>query len=131
MNWIMPDESSPFAEEVLERVAVGGGIVPPLFRVEVGNVLLLAVRRKRITPETRRKAFDRIGALPLKQDAQGAEHTWTDCIDLADKHSLSLYDATYLELARRLGKPLATLDGRLAQAAKQAGVPSPWSSEQS
>lgn len=126
MNWVMPDESSPFAEEVLERVAVDGGIVPSLFRVEVGNVLLLAVRRKRITPETRKKAFDRIGALPLKEDGQGAEHVWTDCIDLADRHGLSLYDAIYLELAKRLRKPLATLDSRLALAAEKAGVPTSW-----
>jgi predicted nucleic acid-binding protein len=126
MNWVMPDESSPFSEEVLERVAVEGGIVPPLFRVEVGNVLLLAVRRKRITPGTRRKAFERIGALPLKEDRQGAEYAWTDCVDLADRHGLSLYDATYLELAIRLRKPLATLDARLAEAAKQTNIPSPW-----
>jgi predicted nucleic acid-binding protein len=125
LNWVMPDESSPFAEGLLERVAVDGGIVPLLFKIEVGNALLLAVRRKRITAETRGQAFDRIGALPLEQDSQGAERVWTDCIALAEKHGLSLYDATYLELAKRLRKPLATLDTRLAQAAQQAGVPSP------
>jgi predicted nucleic acid-binding protein len=126
MNWLMPDESSPFAEEVLERVALDGAFVPPLFKVEVGNALLLAVRRKRITPGTRRMAFDRIGALPLKEDGQGAAHVWTDCVDLADKHGLSLYDATYLELAIRLRKPLATLDDRLADAARQANLPHSW-----
>jgi predicted nucleic acid-binding protein len=124
LNWVMPDEISPFADEILDRVAVDGGIVPPLFRIEVGNALLLAVRRKRITVETRRKAFDRIGSLPLEEDGQGSEHTWTDCVDLADKHGLSLYDATYLELAKRLRKPLATLDLRLANAAKQSDVAS-------
>ena len=38
-------------------------------------------------------------------------------------HQLSAYDAAYLELAARLGLPLATLDDALAQAATQAGVP--------
>lgn len=126
MNWLMPDESSPFADEVLERVALYGATVPPLFKVEVGNALLLAVRRKRITPETRKMAFDRLGALPLKEDLQGVRRVWTDCIDLADRHGLSLYDATYLELAIRLDKPLATLDDRLADAARGAGLPHPW-----
>lgn len=122
----MPDESSQFAESMLERVAVSGGVVPPLFRIEVGNALLVALRRKRITAEFRGRAFERIGALPLDQDRKGAEHVWSDSIALADAHGLSLYDATYLELAKRLGLPLATLDTRLAQAAKQAGVRPPW-----
>jgi predicted nucleic acid-binding protein len=42
--------------------------------------------------------------------------------DLARTHSLSVYDATYLELARRRGRPLATLDDRLRAAAAAAGV---------
>ena len=122
----MPDEDSPLAEQTLEYVALNGGIVPLLFRIEVGNALLLAVRRMRISAETRREAFERIDALPIERDSQGTEYVWTDCVDLADRHGLSLYDATYLELARRLRKPLATLDARLAEAAKSAGVPSPW-----
>lgn len=96
-----------------------------LFRIEVGNALLLAVRRRRITAETRSRAFERIGALPLEHDRRGEEHVWTDCVELAERHSLSLYDAAYLELACRLRKPLATLDVRLAHAAQQAGVPAP------
>ena len=122
----MPDESSAHAERLLERIVVDGGIVPPLFRIEVGNALLVAVRRKRINAEIRSRAFGQIGALPLEQDTDGGEQVWSECIDLADKHGLSLYDATYLELAKRLGKPLATLDTRLAQAASLAGVRSPW-----
>jgi predicted nucleic acid-binding protein len=40
----------------------------------------------------------------------------------ARAHQLSAYDAVYLELARREGLPLATLDQRLRVAAKAAGV---------
>jgi len=35
---------------------------------------------------------------------------------------LSAYDASYLEVALRLGLPLATLDGELIRAARKAGV---------
>ena len=41
---------------------------------------------------------------------------------LARLYNLTMYDAMYLELALRLGLPLATLDRRLAQAASDAGV---------
>jgi len=126
LNWVMPDEQSSHAESLLERVAVDGAIVPLLFKVEVGNALLLAVRRKRITAELRGRAFERIGALPLRADREGTDHAWTTCVQLAETHRLSLYDATYLELAKRLRMPLATLDMDLADAAMRSGLPSPW-----
>lgn len=43
-------------------------------------------------------------------------------MDLARAYELSAYDAAYLELALRLGLPLATLDVRLRSAAERAGV---------
>jgi predicted nucleic acid-binding protein len=39
------------------------------------------------------------------------------------KHRLSVYDAAYLELARREGLPMATLDRDLAGAARAESVP--------
>jgi predicted nucleic acid-binding protein len=44
---------------------------------------------------------------------------------LAKKHTLSAYDAAYLELAQRKGIGLATLDKHLANAARKAGVQIP------
>lgn len=128
LNWVMPDEDNALADALLDRVAVEGGVVPLLFPIEVGNALLLAVRRRRITTETRKSALDRIGELPLVQDREGLDRIWTDCMELAEALHLSLYDAIYLELARRLGKPLATLDARLAQAASRTGVALSWPS---
>src|ERR1700712_1072384 len=40
----------------------------------------------------------------------------------AREHNLSVYDAAYLELAYREKVPLATLDRRLADAARRVGV---------
>ena len=42
---------------------------------------------------------------------------------MADRHRLTLYDATYLELALRLSLPLATLDEDLRQAAQREDAP--------
>ena len=41
---------------------------------------------------------------------------------LARQYDLSVYDASYLELAIRLAVPLATQDGALAAAATKAGL---------
>jgi predicted nucleic acid-binding protein len=42
--------------------------------------------------------------------------------DLAERHDITVYDASYLELAIRDNAPLATLDADLAKAAQDAGV---------
>lgn len=51
------------------------------------------------------------------------DHLWTTTVALADRHRLTIYDATYLELAIRRGLPLATLDQELRVAAEREGVP--------
>src|SRR5438876_1193785 len=44
-------------------------------------------------------------------------------LGLARRHHLTVYDASYVELALRLGLPLGTLDMPLAAAARVEGVP--------
>lgn len=41
---------------------------------------------------------------------------------IARLHRLSIYDATYLELALREGMPFTTRDNELIQTARKAGV---------
>ena len=43
-------------------------------------------------------------------------------MSLAREHELTAYDAAYLELAMRLGLPLATGDRKLRTAARRVGV---------
>jgi len=84
------------------------------------NVLAVAERRGRIT-EAQSVRFSRLlGALPIDVDDDPA--TLQELVHTARHHGLSAYDASYLLLALRLGAPLATLDGRLRDAAKTAGV---------
>lgn len=126
LNWVMPDEDRTKSEALLDGVASTGAIVPPLFRIEVGNSLLISVRRKRISADYIHDALDLIRQLPLRIDDSGADYVWSGTIEIAAAHRLTLNDATYLELAVRLELPLATLDAKLAHAATIAGLPSPW-----
>ena len=43
-------------------------------------------------------------------------------MELAERYDLTLYDASYLELALRRSLPLATFDKSLKRAAEQASV---------
>jgi prevent-host-death family protein len=60
--------------------------------------------------------------LPIRTDIDTDRHAWGETARLASRHRLSLYDASYLELARRLTLPLATLDNALHSAALNDGV---------
>ncbi len=53
----------------------------------------------------------------------GRTSAWTATLGLADRFGLTVYDAAYLELARRRGVPLATVDEALRCAGRALGVP--------
>ena len=97
--------------------------VPSLWPLEVANALLVGERRRRITPAETARFLAILGAFPITVDDQTVAHAWTDTMHLARAHNLSSYDAAYLELAIRLGLPLAALDGKLKTAAGAMGVP--------
>ena len=61
-------------------------------------------------------------ALPISTDATPLSETEPRIITLARSQGLSSYDASYLELAHRLGASLASFDARLNRAAEAVGV---------
>ncbi len=119
---MMEDEGDDLAAEMATAVSRDGGRVPALFRWEVQSALLMAVRRKRIAAETMRLQLQDLDALGLVVDAQILTAPFTAGLDLAERFGLSSYDAAYLELATRLGRPLMTRDARLAAAASELQV---------
>ncbi len=60
--------------------------------------------------------------LDITTDPRTDALAWHETLSLADRFQLSLYDAAYLELARRSGQPLATLDQELRVAGTALGV---------
>jgi len=63
-----------------------------------------------------------LGSLPIRTDAETGQHAWNATLRLAGRHNLTLYGAAYLELAKRRGIPLATLDRELRAAAAAEGM---------
>ncbi|WP_158292028.1 type II toxin-antitoxin system VapC family toxin [Paracraurococcus ruber] len=122
LAFMLPDEAQPLPGEALAGAAVLGLTVPELWWIEVGHAALQAVRHGRMTEAERRDGLARLARLPIETDAEGRLFAWTATTALAERHRLSLYDATYLELALRLGAALATLDAALRRAAAAEGV---------
>jgi predicted nucleic acid-binding protein len=96
-------------------------IVPPTWSYEVANVLLVAERTRRKTEAETLKFLGLLAEMPIAVD-QAEPKPFGSVLTMARAHRLSTYDAAYLELAARLGLPLATLDKELIRAAREAGV---------
>jgi len=123
MTWCFEDEATPQTDHLLRRLTDEGAHVPALWPLEVLNVLMMAERRGRISPTQRHDRQILLRSLPVTVDTETAGQAWTITNQLAERHGITLYDAAYLELAGRLGLPLATLDAELRQAATTSGVP--------
>ena len=122
MAWGFDDEATTYTNSVRDSLAVVRAIVPALWPVEVANATIVGERRKRLDEARGSRFLSLLSRLPIIVDGETAARAWTDTIHLARAHNLSAYDATYLELAIRLGLPLAALDGKLKTAAEAVGV---------
>ena len=125
MTWVFPDEASEATDRLRDSLIDDRAFVPSLWPIEVGSVLLAATRRSRISSDEWPHICASLDALPIEIEPVSASRVWGPALTLADQHGLSVYDATYLELALRRRLPLATLDQALATAARAAGVDTP------
>jgi predicted nucleic acid-binding protein len=122
LAWCFDDEATPAVDDAMLEAGAAGAWVPPLWRWEVANGLLLGTRRGRMTEAKREASIDLLQAMAVRIDPDCDAHAWSDTVRLAEKHALTAYDASYLELALRRRLPLATLDAALARAARAEGV---------
>jgi predicted nucleic acid-binding protein len=118
-SWAFEDENHPVAATAIERIRSDVARVPSLWWFEVRNALLMNERRGRMQ-EYATTTFLRVLALLSVTIDRSPEEA--DLLVLARRHKLTVYDAAYLELARRERVPLATLDEKLAGAARSEAV---------
>ncbi len=123
LAWCFEDEQTAATQALLQRVVEAGAVVPVLWPLEVLNGLATAERRRRVDRDTRLRLAGLLRDLPIRVDLDSAEAAWGDTAALAERHQLTLYDASYLEAARRLTLPLGTVDKALRTAAKLVRVP--------
>lgn len=120
--WCFEDEASPETDALLERVRDDGALVPALWHLELGNVLVQAERRKRLTAAETTTFLALIAALPIVTDDESPDRALRDVLALARAEDLTTHDAAYLELAMRKGLPLASNDRALVDAARRRGA---------
>lgn len=122
LQWFLEDETGrEYSLAVLASLSEKRALVPLLWFYEIGNGLLMAYRRRRITLDQIAGFLTRLKALPI----EAAPPNPSDILELpglAQTHGLTNYDAAYLAAAIRFNLPLATTDSALRRAAASAGV---------
>lgn len=122
LAWVYSAETTDEVSVVLAQVVESGAWVPAIWRLEVANVLEMGVRKGRCDSIFRDAALADLALLPVMVDPETDRQAWGATAKLAARHRLTLYDAAYLELARRRCLPLATLDSELRVAATAEDV---------
>ncbi|WP_374668029.1 type II toxin-antitoxin system VapC family toxin [Ramlibacter sp.] len=122
--WVLPDESTEAAEALYAHACMdaSGFHAPQIWPWEMGNLLLTAQRRGRISPEAPDLALQTLAATSIQLDAPPDLHRQLQVARLAGTHDLSYYDAAYLELVLRLNGQLASRDRKLLSAAAACGI---------
>jgi predicted nucleic acid-binding protein len=121
-SWIFKNEATPATDDLLIRVRNTGAIVPVLWNWEMANLLTIGVRRARLSMADATAHLADLALLPIAIDTEAPARAWRETFLLAQAHTLTAYDAAYLELAQRTGLELASKDTELCAVAAALGV---------
>ena len=122
LAWCLPGEATARTEALLDRVADSDAVASAIWPIEVANILLMSERSGRITEAATLASVQFLRDLPISVDLDVLSAAFTSVLALARNQDLTVYDATYLELALRRRLPLATDAGPLRTAAERVGV---------
>lgn len=116
-KWFLRDEEgSGSAMALLERFVSGSLriVVPELFLYEMGSLMSVAARRRRISAAAAVAAVEQLERLSL--DLVSAHREMRSALAFSLRLGVSLHDSAYLAAAEAQGVPLVTDDRRLLDA---------------
>lgn len=119
-SWFLEEAHDDRVSLAWRRVRSESAIVPSIRWYEIRNALVIAERKKRIATSDVDRAWQQLPRMRIDIDFTPDDRA---ILRLARGHSLTVYDAAYVELAGRAGCPLATLDDEMAKAAKAEDIP--------
>jgi predicted nucleic acid-binding protein len=118
VKWFLPEELATEARQLLAPEYQL--LAPDLLWAELGNVLWKKHRRRELDQRTASRLLHDFSGVPI--EFHGSER-WTEAaLDLAIRHTVSVYDGLYLALAAGNGCRLVTADRRLREACRDGAI---------
>ena len=118
--WFSSSQATPYTDRYYRRLQKDEVVVPSIWPYEFANALAVLERRRILSASLADEIIGNAAKLITRIDAPPASPA--RLLALARRHGLSAYDAAYLDLAQRLGVPLAARDSPLAVAARKLGL---------
>ena len=118
--WMIRRQANRDSRHALERTRREAVHVPSLWPLEFLNTLLMLERRALLAAHEVQGILARVNRLQMHVETAPADNG--ALLRLARDTRLSIYDASYLELAQRRGLPLATRDRAMQLAARRLGI---------
>lgn len=112
---VLPDENPP---PMLQARDLAYAVVPTLWMYEVASGLRAAERRGRILADDSDRALRYFHELHL----ESVHPRMSDAMSIARMTGLTVYDASYLVIARDLSAHLCSNDDALVRAARDQGI---------
>ena len=122
VSWCFKEERTPATDAIQDRLVIEEALVPEHWFLEVANALIVGERRKRIKGADVSQFLRELNNLLIRVDDQLPIRAFEHIVPLSRTHTLTTYDAAYLDLALRKQLPLASLDDDLRRAATALGV---------
>jgi predicted nucleic acid-binding protein len=91
---------------------------PEVLPFEIGNALSAMYKRKRLDFSQCNEVLQQFLGIPVRLVKVNLENA----LSIALENKIYAYDAYYLDIAMRLGKPLMTLDSRMRNVAIKLGL---------
>jgi predicted nucleic acid-binding protein len=108
------------AEKLLDRLGSEEAVVPAIFPLEVANALEMGRRRNRIEAALVDRFLSEMQKFRMTVEPAVSLTDAKALRAYAERSRLTVYDATYLDLAMRRKLPLISLDNALIRAAQEA-----------
>ena len=120
--WLLQEDaaaSAPALSDVLQNETL---VVPAHWPAEIGNALLVNLRRGRLPSNRLEMMLDDCAALDIAVEAPTPIDRISALTRLAAAQNLTFYDAAYIQLALERAIPLGTLDQDMRNAASRLGI---------
>jgi predicted nucleic acid-binding protein len=123
LSWFIDRPPAQYAAHMKQLLIRGGlAVVPSVWQLEVANGFVSAERRGTLIPSEIAELLEDFDIIRRSIEISAGPGSIRHTVGIARQFGLTAYDAAYLDLARDLQLPIATLDQALIRAAAQANV---------
>jgi predicted nucleic acid-binding protein len=120
--WLLNEPHLSLGDEVYGLLATERIFVPAHWPAEIGNAMVMSIRRGRMSVADQSSMMRRLSTLDLVVQPHAEPAAIDRLVQLAVQEGLTAYDAAYVALARDTGSALATIDREMRASAKRLGV---------